>query len=287
MRKFLSILFVITAFYGANAQEFSFGFKAGLNFSTVNGELELDGQGNEIEEITYSTGFNAGVLIDYAFTDIFGVRTELLYSQKGRVINYDGDSYFIFNATQNPTTLSGNRSFTADVINSYIQIPAIAYAKIGKIEFMGGAYASALIGSSANGRVDFRPQNRQSTNFDVLTLTVDYNHGRDEAGEGSGALNNIFVNGQSIDINSAIGAYYEYDEVDENLYNVLDLGLIGGISLYLNRGFFINTRLEYGLVDITDNDVDASLFNLSNGKLNFRNDNDQNFVFHTSVAFRF
>lgn len=287
MRKSLSILFVIVTLSALNAQEFSFGFKAGLNFSTANGELELDGQGNEVEEISYSTGFNAGILIDYAFTDIFGVRTELLYSQKGRVINYDGDSYFIFNATQNPVAISGNRSLTADIINSYVQIPLIGYAKLGKIEFMGGAYASALIGSNANGRVEFRPKNRQSTNFDVLQLTVDYNHFRDKAGEGSGPLNTIFVNGQSIDINSATGAYHEYAEVNENLYNVLDVGLIGGISLYLNRGFFINGRLEYGLVDITDNDVDASLFKLSSGKLNFRNDNDQNFVFHTSVAFRF
>lgn len=268
--------------------ELSFGFKAGLNFSDMTGDLEIDDQGNELEAFNYSIGFSVGALLNYSITDNFGLRTELLYSQKGRVIQYDGPSYFVFNATtEDRVTAIGDRDLSLEVINSYLEIPFLGYARLGRFELMGGAYVSGLINSAASGRVIFEPSARQGTNFDQIELALDYRYRRDEAGEGAGTVRPLAVNGQSVDIAENLGAYYEYEEADKSLYRFLDAGVIGGLSFYFNDGFFINSRIEYGLVDTTNDDRDFSLFRLDNGQLQSRDDNDQNFTIHTSVAFRF
>lgn len=285
MKKYFLIAFLAIGF--ALQAQVSVGFKAGLNFSNMSGELELDAQGNALETIDFSTGFNVGALINYSITDLFGLRTELLYSQKGRVINYNGDSYFIFNSTNNSIISRGNRDLELDVINSYLEIPLLAYAKLGKIEFMGGAYVSTLIGSVADGRLTFTPGSRQGNNFDSVDFILDYRYRRDDAGQGSGEIKALSVNGRGVDAPSMLGAYYEYDSVDRSLYNLLDFGVIGGVSFYLNDGFFINARVEYGLVDTTDDSSDVSFSQLPDNQLSFRNDVDQNFTLHTSVAFRF
>lgn len=288
MKKYFLITFL--AFGFALQAQVSIGFKAGLNFSNMDGDLEMDAQGNPVETIKSSTGFNVGALVNYSITDIFGLRTEFIYAQKGRVINYDGDSYFVFDPTPtDPIIASGNRNLELDVINSYLEIPFLAYAKFGKIEVMGGAYVSALIGSVADGSLTFTPSSRQGNNFDAAEFTLDYRYRRDEAGEGDGTIKALSVNGRGVDVPSSLGAYYEYSSVDNSLHNLLDFGVIGGLSFYLNDGFFINARLEYGLIDTTDDSVDVSYFDLpqANNQLSFRNDTDRNFTIHTSVAFRF
>ena len=285
MKKYFLITFLALGF--ALQAQVSIGFKAGLNFSNMDGELEMDAQGNALETIDFSTGFNVGALVNYKITDFFGLRTEFLYSQKGRVINYNGDSYFIFDAIDDPIVATGNRNIELDVINSYLEIPLLAYAKFGKIEVMGGAYVSTLIGSVADGRLTFTPGSRQGNNFDQEEFTLDYRYRRDEAGEGRGEIKALSVNGRGVDTPSTLGAYYEYNTVDKSLYNLFDLGLIGGLSFYLNDGFFINARLEYGLTDTTNDSADVSYSQVPNNQLSFRNDTDQNFTLHTSVAFRF
>ncbi|MEN0048065.1 MAG: porin family protein [Bacteroidota bacterium] len=286
MKKYFLITFLALGF-AAQAQV-SIGFKAGLNFSNMDGELEMDAQGNATETIDFSTGFNVGALVNYSITDIFGLRTEFIYAQKGRVINFDGDSYFVFDANpSDPIIATGNRNLSLDVINSYLEIPLLAYAKFGKIEIMGGAYVSTLIGSVADGSLTFTPNSRQGNNFDSKDFTLDYRYRRDEAGEGTGEIIALSVNGRGVDVPNNIGAYYEYSAVDKSLYNLLDLGIIGGLSFYLNDGFFVNARVEYGLTDTTDDSADVSYTQVPINQLNFRNDTDRNFTLHTSVAFRF
>ncbi|MEM9888611.1 MAG: porin family protein [Bacteroidota bacterium] len=288
MKKYSLIFLLLAIGVQLQAQgEFSFGFKAGLNFSTMDGELEQSAQGNALESTEYTTGFSVGALLNYSFTDIFGLRGEFIYSQKGRIISFEGPSYFIFNATEDRVVALGDRTLEADVLNSYLEIPLLGYAKFGKIEVMGGAYVAALVTSVADGRMSFRPNSRQGTNFDELEFTLDYRYRSDEAGEGSGEVTAYSINGLGIDAPTTLGAYYEYTEVEQNLYNLFDFGLIGGLSFYLNEGFFVNARVEYGLRDTTDDEKDIAYANLSNNQFIFREDINRNFTIHTSVGFRF
>lgn len=264
----------------------SFGFKAGLNFSTIEGDSEIDQAGNELEEYTTTQGFNVGAIINFRLTDYFGLRTELLYNQKGTQYSFDGPSYFVFDPQNERIVSEGNRDLELEISNSYIQIPILAYAKIGRIEFMGGAYASALVNSTGEGRLLFNANSLQGTDFETLEFGLDYGYFGDDIGGFLGDLEVITVEGDRVEIPSTLTAYYE-DTQDERLFKTLDFGLIGGVSFYFSQGLFINVRGEFGLTDVTNDEVDRSLSTLNNNEFIFRQDMDRNFTLHTAVGFRF
>ena len=80
----LCILVTPTTIMG---QSLSYGFKAGLNTSAFDGPLENERKQNQV-------GFHIGVIFKYELTDLFGLRGEFLYSQKGSEYFYDGPSFF-------------------------------------------------------------------------------------------------------------------------------------------------------------------------------------------------
>jgi hypothetical protein len=66
------------------AQGFSGGFRAGLNFISFDGDQEMSADGSvTFEEFTQTTGFHVGATFAFAFTDLVGVKADLMYSQKG------------------------------------------------------------------------------------------------------------------------------------------------------------------------------------------------------------
>ena len=73
-------MFCITSI---SAQDLSFGFKAGLNFSRINTEDIEQSGGVDLESYSGNSGFHLGVVVSNKITDNFGVRGELLFSQKG------------------------------------------------------------------------------------------------------------------------------------------------------------------------------------------------------------
>ncbi|RMD74824.1 MAG: PorT family protein, partial [Bacteroidetes bacterium] len=66
-----------------HAQEVHYGFRAGLNFSQLDGPVETDSDGNALEHWDLSSGFNVGALFTFRFVDRFGARTGLSFEQKG------------------------------------------------------------------------------------------------------------------------------------------------------------------------------------------------------------
>ena len=57
----------------ANAQNWTFGAKAGMNVTGLNGDWDL----------ATKFSFNLGAFAEYRFNDFFGVQPELLYSRQG------------------------------------------------------------------------------------------------------------------------------------------------------------------------------------------------------------
>lgn len=281
MRYSLSLLVCLLLFTSSYAQDLAYGFKAGLNFSTLTGETETN------ETTSYTSGFHIGLLVDLGFTDNLGIRGELLYTQKGREMMYDGESYFVFSPFDLRIPTRGQRTINLTVSNSYAQLPIMAYAKFGRIEFMAGGYASLRIGSSGNGAMTYRSGSLpEELDFDLFHL-----YGQDEAGTfgSQGGIRQIFINGNRVEVPSELGAYYELSAgPDKGLYKINDLGVVGGVSFYLGRALFFNVRAEYGLMDITNNNVDITLESLgSNNQLLTRTDNDRNMCIHTALGFRF
>lgn len=263
----------------ATAQELSYGFKAGLNFATLTGEDEA------AEMTNYTTGFHIGLLVDLGFTDIFGLRGELLYAQKGKDMTYNGESYFIFEPVGLRVATVGTRNMTLNVSNSYAQLPVMGYAKFGRFEVMGGGYAAIRIGGVGNGNMTYTSN--------ALAEALDFNlfhlYNRDEAATFGGTTSPISINGNRLLAPAELGAYYEFSSgPSDNLYKVADFGLVGGVSFYLGKSLFFNARLEYGFVDITNDPVDLSLARLGeNNTFISRADDDRNMLIHTALGFRF
>ena len=96
MNRIIALLiFVLLAFQSqifANEQLTDYAVKAGINFSTLNGQ-QSSLQYNEYSIIEPSSklGLVAGGFINMFFSEKFSVQAELLYSMKG--VNFDAEEY--------------------------------------------------------------------------------------------------------------------------------------------------------------------------------------------------
>ncbi len=76
MKKlFLVAAIAVFGFTSVNAQEVTFGAKAGLNLASASGD--------ETDDIKARTAFHVGVVAEIAISDVFSVQPDLLYSSQG------------------------------------------------------------------------------------------------------------------------------------------------------------------------------------------------------------
>ena len=79
MKKLFLLTFILTAFT-INAQDVTFGAKAGLNFASMTGD--------DAEGLDGRTSFHLGVTAEIAVSDVFSIQPELLYSGQGFTDSY-------------------------------------------------------------------------------------------------------------------------------------------------------------------------------------------------------
>lgn len=79
MKKVILTVAAIFAFGFANAQEVKYGVKAGLNLSTLTGD---------VEDVKSLAGFHAGGFVEIKLMDKFAIQPELLYSTQGAKSEY-------------------------------------------------------------------------------------------------------------------------------------------------------------------------------------------------------
>lgn len=277
-------LFGIVQSYG---QDFHFGIRAGLNYATFRGPMETE----VTEEFSLNNGFHFGVVGVLRFNDYFALGTEILYNQLGTKYNYEGISYYRFNVGE-VDYLYDDISLNLDVSNSYINIPVLMHINpIKKLEFVLGGYMGFLVNPVAGGRLEFGSKFYQN---------LEYNYYNDTAGSVPYGSSTISVKVPQPDgtdeitaIYKTVGAYYQYDSESFNddtgkYYNWFDLGLTGGITYFINSSLYAAVRAEYGLLDVTDNDLDRSLKAVDeDGNFILRDDYDTNLSFAVSLGFRF
>lgn len=280
------LLFISTL---TTAQEFSYGFKAGLNFSQLSADSEINDAGTELEEYDTATGFHIGAIFNLKFIDRFGIRSELMFSQKGTEYVYDGGSYRSFTGLDETTfTRTGNRRTVLNATNSYIDIPFLAYTRLGKLELAAGPSIGFLVNSVASGETIFTVQDMSGNEVATITTLLDYNYNKDEAGMASlEGTSQVEIGNRTAIIPEAEGAYIEFEDADGRFYNTIDVGLNAQIAYFLNRGLFVAGRLNYGLTDATNNDFDRSLQSLLDGEFISREDADSNLSIQVSLGFSF
>lgn len=270
------------------AQEFSGGFRAGLNFTTFDGDQESGADGMTLETFNRTTGFHVGATFAYAFTDLFGFKADLMYSQKGGEVRYDGPSAFYLYADASdlaPLRIIGELQSERDVLNSYIDVPVVAYYRLGPIELEGGISAGLLVNSRASGSATYTsPTLPDGRVISEVSYNYDYNYFNDDIGYDA----IIEFNEDRQNFPSVIDAYYNAEE-DTPLYRRFDFGLIGGASFFLNNGLYLGVRYQYGLTDATNGENDMRLTRtdgVADREYN-TDDQDYNRVIQTSVGFRF
>lgn len=101
-----AILLLVLAGAPAGAQQVDFGFKGGLNFADIN----VDGDGVEDDDTESTTGLNLGLFLQVGIGDVFALRPELLYSERG--------------------TETSDGAVQLDVGVDYIEIPLLFVARI-------------------------------------------------------------------------------------------------------------------------------------------------------------
>lgn len=228
-----------TSSWGQN--QLSYGFKAGLNSSKINGTFE-----NGRYEST--SGFHLGVIFSYAITDLFGVKAEFMYSQKGGDFIYDGPSFFHLQDESTNILARGTRRMNVSISNDYLDFPFLLYGKFGPLEIQGGVNVGLLAGSTGVGQLRFTGS---EPIFDEFTLNLDHQYYKDKAGEANMDNEEIVRIGASqISLPKEIGAYYEYDEKDGSLFHFLDVGVNVGALFYFNDGLYLGGRANFGLLDI-------------------------------------
>ncbi len=283
--------FLLLLSINALAQDLSFGFKAGLNYSRFSGPFETNDAGDNIESFKTNTGFHVGAGFSYGFTDFFGVKAELIYSQKGGRIRIETPSYFwLENASGDRLLVNGNRFMSTNIYNSYLDIPIMGYAKLGPLEFGLGVNAAFLVASTAGGEIRISDGKLQNgTPVENFSVSLDYNYFSNEAGEAFfGIPKELTVGLQTITLPNSLGAYYDFEEKKNSLFNTLDLGLNAEVNLFVNEALYLGFRFNYGLLDVTNEKYDRAYSKLNNDEtFILRNDFDRNVTLQTSIGFSF
>jgi len=257
------ILFVLlclaTSFSTSIYAQHKVGVRAGTQYSKFRGPLELD------ETFSFGSGIHFGINYTYSLNDDFGIRAEILYAQRGskQGMNTE-DIYSIVRpiGTAEDIYTIGKVEYNIKYSNSYFSLPVtIQYELSKKWEIFAGASVDFLLGATGG-----------------------FNN--------SGQNISILYDGEVTLIPAVVGAYYSYSpltEVEGSRFKTVDFSLIGGVNYFINPGFYIGGRLEYGLLDLTNNDLDISLRETINEGASFilRDDIDKNMTLSFSFGFRF
>ena len=174
---------------------------------------------------------------------------------------------------------------TVNISNNYLDFPLMGYGKFGRFEFNAGFNISLLAGSVGAGQLKFTGV---SPVVDEFTLNLDYRYIGDDAREASRfGLQEIRVSNEKVNIPTQVGAYYEYDMKDGNLFRFLEISYLAGINFYLNDGLYLGLRGNFGLLDVTRAAMDRTYQTFENNLPALRNDTDKQVSYQLSLGFSF
>jgi hypothetical protein len=75
MKKYFALTFILLNFTSYSFAQMQLGIKAGINFSTINGD--------DVDELDSKIGFAGGLFFMYQFNSLFAIQPEVYYSMKG------------------------------------------------------------------------------------------------------------------------------------------------------------------------------------------------------------
>ncbi|MFO8053903.1 MAG: porin family protein [Bacteroidales bacterium] len=244
-KKFFSaiaiVLFLFPAMQAFSQGQLKYGFTAGFNINNVSQDLntaymepEVGGNDLGIDEVELETnmrvGFHAGPVVDYAFTELFGIRAALLFTQKGynSYIDYSDDINMIGVANVNIDIEA-----TGYELVNYLEFPLEARFRTGDFQAFAGPYIGLALGgkSVVEGDVEIDGQ--------VMGQPISES---DEIAEDQS-------------IKPVFGKADPEDYEDEKPVSAIDFGMNAGIG-YKFGSVMVDARYSLGLGDMIPDDED-------------------------------
>jgi hypothetical protein len=262
--RVIAILFLFRICSSLQAQETHLGLRIGINNSIMSGPTEAAGK------FASQSGFHIGPTYSYAFSDLMGIRGELLFSQKGSRYEYNGPSYFTIRKNTEFITTTGTRTMRMSINNNYIDLPIMFYTLLFEhLDLSIGGYASLLVGSGVRGNIDYvGKRDNSSATVGPIKFLLDGSYYRDKAGTIAGSVTQtIKIEGDNVTLPERIGAYYEYrSKPSGSKYNALDYGLVGAVHYRLTGGLYLGVRYQLGAADLSNDKFDIQYESLSPSK---------------------
>ena len=171
MKKIILTVAAVFAFGFANAQEFKFGAKTGLNVSTLTGD---------VEDVKSKIGFHIGGFAEIKFGEKFAIQPELLFSTQGAKSEYtEGFEGFDVNVEENLKL-------------NYINLPIMAkYFVTEKLNIQAGPQVGFLMSAKNDYKASFGGES-ESEEVDIKDETNSIDFGVN-FGLGYDFTENIFV----------------------------------------------------------------------------------------------
>lgn len=300
--KQIIVLFVVFSMVNiAHAQDYNFGIRAGLNYAKFLGP-SID-EANHKETFSLNNGIHFAITYAYNLSDRVSLNSEIAYSQIGSRYKYEGDSYYIFKYQNGRHPLPGKAERIFDINNSYISIPLLfSFKPTPKWEFQVGPYVQFLVISRGTSQLTFTSPNEDLNPYSFKQST-DANYFSDKPGAAARSNEVVRVclskksaedetcpDDQIVAMPRIVGGYYEFDDKDKagNLYNWFDTGLSASASYFVNGSLYLRLTGQYGLLDVTNNDVDVDYRKLNDeNRFIFQKDKDVNLNFAVSLGFKF
>ena len=276
----------------AQSGTWKYGFELGWTNSKIQGDLEADAAGLELETQKFNAGFHLSFYARRHFTDLFGLQFGLSYAQRGGRLEFDGPSNYIFGLQEAlQRFVPVNRNESLKIQNGYMTIPVVAFHKIGnRFEIGAGAYGGYLVSSKSDGQIRLSQRTSGASSFTTFFINSDNNYFRDDYGDATLGTQDINVGGATFVEPRTVGAYYEYQQDPvENYFNRFDAGLLAQVGFYFNESLNLKGRFSYGLTDVTKKEADAAKasYDEQNVRMLFRDDKDRSLSLQVSIGFLF
>ena len=197
--------------------QYNIGIRAGLSQTTFLGPSEPD----VMEGYGFNGGFHFGLSFQWNFSDLVGLRSEILYNQTGASYEFQSDNgYYVFALFNTPRfVLRDTSSVRLNHDNAYLHFPQTVHFKIGrKLEVFAGGYFGVLLNPVARGTWTFGGESNQKEHSFRQGLDYDYNS--DNAAEFSPFAAPILIRvlGEDVDLPGTVGAYYLQDTKDDDRF---------------------------------------------------------------------
>ncbi len=267
--KKLNVLFIAALMLIGTAANAQFGIKLGANMSAIGSY----GNSEEGESANLKLGYQGGIFYK-ANIGKAGVMIEINYEARGTVSKKDYTfDYLVIDPTTGlpilnpqsggPLTPTYAVNQEANSVHNYVNIPLLFFVGGDRLNF----YVGPNVGILLSGSSDF------TRTIDIAALGQTTNTDLEDV--------------DWLDYESFKAIFSQAPAEDGEFLNSLDIGINVGAMFNITESLFIDLRVNQGLMDVTNNAYDNSIYPSPDFTFASREDADRNLSIQASIGYQF